>query len=136
MKTPISQQCSTRIPAKSWPKFLVGIEPEGVGVSPDGSRVMVTSESTFMVHVITVPEHEVCGQRSGGAPGRAEVTFSADGKLAYVTSEISGQVSKLDVAANAVVQQVKLGPPQGPSPRALWSARTSRPCTSRPAAAT
>ena len=89
----------------------VGIEPEGVGVSPDGSRVMVTSESTFMVHVITVPEHEVIANVLVGARPR-EVAFSADGKWAYVTSEISGEVSKLDVAANTVVQQVKLDVPK------------------------
>ena len=41
-----------------------------------------------------------------------EVTFSTDGKLAYVTSEISGQVSKIDVAANAVVLQVRLDVPK------------------------
>ena len=40
------------------------------------------------------------------------MTFSADGKWAYVTSEISGQVSKLDVAANTVTQQVKLDLPK------------------------
>ncbi|MGH8589138.1 MAG: PQQ-dependent catabolism-associated beta-propeller protein, partial [Gammaproteobacteria bacterium] len=33
----------------------VGLEPEGVAISPDGKQVIVTSESTNMLHVIAVP---------------------------------------------------------------------------------
>ncbi len=80
----------------------VGVEPEGVGISPDGKLAMVTSESTHMVHVVTIPDHKVIANILVGARPR-EVAFSADGRWAYVTSEIGGQVSKLDVAANKVV---------------------------------
>src|SRR5215510_2603328 len=88
----------------------VGIEPEGVGISPDGKLAMVTSESTHMVHVITIPDHKVIANILVGSRPR-EVVFSADGKWAYVTNEISGEVSKLDVAANKVIQTVKLDVP-------------------------
>jgi YVTN family beta-propeller protein len=36
------------------------------------------------------------------------VAFSADGRWAYVTSEIGGQVSKLEVATNKIAHSVKL----------------------------
>jgi PQQ-dependent catabolism-associated beta-propeller protein len=89
----------------------VGIEPEGVGVSPDGKRVMVTSESTSMVHVIAVPEHRVVANVLVGARPR-EVTFTADGRWAFVTSELGGEVARLDVATNQVTQTVKLDIPK------------------------
>ena len=68
---------------------------------------MVTSESTHMVHVVAVPEHEVIANILAGARPR-EVAFSAAGRGAYVTSEIGGQVSKLDVATNTIAHIVKL----------------------------
>jgi YVTN family beta-propeller protein len=96
---PISGEILAEIP--------VGIEPEGVGITPDGKRVMVTSESTNMVHVISIPEHKPIAHILVGARPR-EVTFSNDGKWGYVTSEIGGQVSKFDVAASKIVKTVKL----------------------------
>jgi len=88
----------------------VGVEPEGVSISPDGKLAMVTSESTHMVHVVTIPDHKVIANILVGARPR-EVAFSTDGRWAYVTSEIGGQVSKLDVAANKVVQAVPVDVP-------------------------
>ena len=102
----------------------VGIEPEGVGISPDGKLVMVTSESTHMVHVITIPDHKVIANILVGARPR-EVAFSADGQWAYVTSEIGGQVSKLDVAANKVVHTVKLDVPNA-KPKGVVVSRDQR----------
>ncbi|MCC6706847.1 MAG: beta-propeller fold lactonase family protein [Gammaproteobacteria bacterium] len=69
----------------------VGIEPEGVAISPDGTRAIVTSESTNMLHIIAIPEHTVVNSILVGARPRS-ATFSADGKLAYATSEIGGEV--------------------------------------------
>ena len=60
-----------------------------------------------MVHVIAVPEHKVIANILVGARPR-EATFSKDGRWAYVSSEIGGQVAKLDVAANKIVKTVKL----------------------------
>ena len=85
----------------------VGIEPEGVGISPDGKLVLVTSESTNMVHVITVPEHQLIANILVGSRPR-EVAFSADGRWAYVSGEIGGQVSKLDVRTNTLVPDLPL----------------------------
>lgn len=86
----------------------VGIEPEGVAISPDGKRVIVTSESTNMLHVIKVPEHTIESNILVGARPRA-ATFSADSKTAYATSEISGEVKKIDVASGKIIGKVPLG---------------------------
>jgi len=85
----------------------VGLEPEGVAISPDGSRVIVTSESTNMLHVIRVPEHDIVANILVGARPRAAV-FTRDGTIAYATSEISGEVKKVDMRANKVVAVEKI----------------------------
>ena len=89
----------------------VGIEPEGVAVSPDGTRAIVTSESTNMLHIIAIPEHTVVNSILVGARPRS-VTFSANGKLAYATSEIGGEVKKIDVASGTILGKTALSDDQ------------------------
>lgn len=103
----------------------VGIEPEGVAVSPDGSRVIVTSESTNMLHVIKVPEHTIESNIVVGARPRA-ATFSADSKTAYATSEISGEVKKVDVASGKIIGKVPLADDQAKPKDILVSRDGSR----------
>ncbi|MDE0103541.1 MAG: PQQ-dependent catabolism-associated beta-propeller protein [Bryobacterales bacterium] len=83
-------------------EIKVGLEPEGVGVSPDGKQVLVTSESSNMVHVISVSEKKLVANILVGARPR-EVAFSPDGTVFWVTSEVAGHVSKVDRASNKVV---------------------------------
>lgn len=85
----------------------VGLEPEGVAISPDGTRVIITSESTNMLHVIRVPEHDIVANILVGARPRAAV-FNRDGSLAYATSEISGEVKKVDMRRNKVLAVEKI----------------------------
>lgn len=83
-------------------EIKVGLEPEGVGVSPDGKQVMVTSESSNMVHVISVAERKIVANVLVGARPR-EVEFSPDSKYFWVTSEVAGHVSKVDRSTNKIV---------------------------------
>lgn len=83
-------------------EIKVGLEPEGVGVSPDGEQVLVTSESSNMVHVISVAEKKILANILVGARPR-EVAFSPDGRYFWVTSEVAGHVSKVDRSTNSIV---------------------------------
>ena len=74
---------------------------EGVRVSPDGKQVLVTSESTNMVHVISAADKKVTANVLVGARPR-EVAFSPDGKYFWVTSEVAGEVAKVDRATNKI----------------------------------
>ncbi len=60
----------------------VGVEPEGMGLSPDGSILVNTSETTNMAH------------------------FIADGKYLWVSAEVGGTVSVIDVATRRVVKKI------------------------------
>ena len=88
-------------------EIKVGIEPEGVAISADGTKVIVTSESTNMLHVIGVPEHKIIANILVGARPRA-ATFNRAGTIAYATSEISGEVKKVDIASGKIIGKMPL----------------------------
>ncbi|PKQ14079.1 MAG: hypothetical protein CVT70_01080 [Alphaproteobacteria bacterium HGW-Alphaproteobacteria-1] len=75
----------------------VGVEPEGMGISPDGKFVVNTSETTNMAHFISTEDYEIkynvlVDQR----PRYAQ--YTADGTRLYVSSEIGGTVTVMDIA--------------------------------------
>jgi YVTN family beta-propeller protein len=61
-----------------------------------------------MLHVIAVPEHRVVANILVGARPRAAV-FRKDGTIAYATSEISGEVKRVDMVKHQVLNKVPLG---------------------------
>lgn len=83
----------------------VGLEPEGVAISPDGSKVIVTSESTNMLHVIGVPEHKILANILVGSRPRS-ATFTKDGKYAYASTEIGGEIVRVDMDTHKVDKKV------------------------------
>jgi PQQ-dependent catabolism-associated beta-propeller protein len=106
-------------------EIKVGIEPEGVAISPDGTRVIVTSESTNMLHVIAVPEPTIVSNILVGARPRA-ATFNQSGKIAYATSEISGEVKKVDIASGEIIAKMPLADDRAKPKDILLSADGSK----------
>lgn len=92
-------------------EIKVGLEPEGVAISPNGEKVVVTSESSNMLHVITVPGNTVTDNILVGARPRAAV-FTGDSKIIYATTEISGEVVKVDVETAKILQRVQMADPK------------------------
>jgi len=86
----------------------VGIEPYGVAITPDGTKVYVTNMGSNTVSVIdaetntliaTVPvEYDPCG-----------IAITPDGTKAYVVNEFGGTVSVIDTATNTVTATVSVG---------------------------
>ncbi len=84
----------------------VGVEPEGMGISPDGKIVVNTSETTNMAHFINTETYEIdtnvlVDQR----PRFAQ--FTSDGKLLYVSAEIGGTVSVIDPEAGEIIKKIE-----------------------------
>ena len=74
----------------------VGVEPEGMGISPDTKFVVNTSETTNMAHFISTEDYKIkhnvlVDQR----PRYAQ--YTDDGKRLFVTSEIGGTVTVMDI---------------------------------------
>ncbi|SDH95291.1 YVTN family beta-propeller repeat protein [Alloyangia pacifica] len=75
----------------------VGVEPEGMAISPDHRWVVNTSETTNMAHFISTVDYQIkhnilVDQR----PRYAE--YLDDGTRLFVSSEIGGTVSVIDIA--------------------------------------
>jgi PQQ-dependent catabolism-associated beta-propeller protein len=78
----------------------VGIEPEGIATSPNGRWVASTSETTNMVHWIDREKLDVLDNTLVDPRPRA-CQFSHDSEELWVSSEIAGTVTVLDVATRA-----------------------------------
>ena len=84
----------------------VGVEPEGMGMSPDAKWVVNTSETTNMAHFISTEDYQIkhnvlVDQR----PRYAQ--YSADGTRLFVSSEIGGTVTVMDIAADGTPEVIK-----------------------------
>ncbi|HVG47164.1 MAG TPA: PQQ-dependent catabolism-associated beta-propeller protein, partial [Rubellimicrobium sp.] len=83
----------------------VGVEPEGMGISPDGKTLVNTSETTNMAHFIDTETFEITQNTLVDQRPRV-AQFTADGKLLYVSSEIGGTVSVIDPATGEVLHKI------------------------------
>ena len=78
----------------------VGIEPEGMAVSPDGKLSITTSETTNMAHWIDTKSQQIIANTLvDQRPRHAE--FTLDGKELWVSSEIGGTITIFDVESKA-----------------------------------
>ena len=83
----------------------VGIEPEGVGVSPDGKWLVNTSETTNMAHFINLETLDI--EANVLVDSRPRVAqFTADSKQVWVSSEIGGTVSVIDSEKQAIIHVI------------------------------
>ena len=84
----------------------VGVEPEGMGISPDAAWVVNTSETTNMAHFISTEDYEIkhnvlVDQR----PRYAQ--YTDDGTRLFVSSEIGGTLSVMDIATDGTPELVQ-----------------------------
>jgi PQQ-dependent catabolism-associated beta-propeller protein len=88
----------------------VGVEPEGMTVSPDGKTMICTSETTNMAHFIDTGTRQIVANvLVDPRPRFAE--FKRDGSELWVSSEIGGTVSIIDPAKHEVTGKIKFAIP-------------------------
>jgi PQQ-dependent catabolism-associated beta-propeller protein len=83
----------------------VGVEPEGMAVSPDGRWAVNTSETTNMLHWIDTTSHELVDNTLVDQRPR-HVEFSHDSSLLWASSEIGGTVAVVDVATRQITHKL------------------------------
>jgi PQQ-dependent catabolism-associated beta-propeller protein len=84
----------------------VGVEPEGMAVSPDGTWAVNTSETTNMVHWIDTDKRVLVDNTLvDSRPRYAE--FDKAGKRLWVSAEIGGTVTVIDVATHKVERTIQ-----------------------------
>jgi YVTN family beta-propeller protein len=86
----------------------VGETPHGIAISPDGSRLAVTSFNGNEVYLVnTATDQEVARVPVGRNP--LEVTYSPDGKYLYTVNNEDNTVTVIDTADNRVIAEVPTG---------------------------
>ena len=84
----------------------VGVEPEGMGISPDGKLLVNTSETTNMAHFIdTATNTTIDNVLVDSRPRVAE--FTADGAQVWVSAEIGGTVTVIDPKTRKIVGKIE-----------------------------
>ena len=88
----------------------VGVEPEGMALSPDGKILINTSETTNMAHFIdTATRQIVANVLVDARPRFAE--FKRDSSELWVSSEIGGTVSIIDPAKRVITGKITFNIP-------------------------
>ena len=86
-------------------EVAVGVEPEGMALSPDGKILVNTSETTNMAHFIDTSTREIVANILVDArPRYAE--FKQDGSELWVSAEIGGTVSVIDPVKRDVKKKI------------------------------
>jgi len=84
----------------------VGLQPECVAASPDGSRVYISNNLSNSVSVISVATNKVIAVIAVG-PNPWGLCVSPDGSKVYVSNSIN--VSVIDAATNTVTKNIEIG---------------------------
>ena len=86
-------------------EIQIGVEPEGMSVSPDDSMVVATSESTSMAHFIDTKTLKVVANVLVDTRPRVAL-YTADGKEVWVTAEVGGTAAVIDAATRKVKHRI------------------------------
>jgi len=98
------------VPAEKVDKGPFNASPShGLGVSPDGKTLWVTSRPNARVYTYSLPDLKLLPNPVdlGGRPDW--LTFTPDSKLVYITTENTDLVHAIDVASRKEVAQIKVG---------------------------
>ncbi len=83
--------------------------PRSLALSPDGTRLYVTSLSAGELTIIGIPEHEIVATVTLPAAAVFAVEPSPDGRKVYLTANEDGILIVLDARRNEVVKTVQIG---------------------------
>lgn len=90
------------------PTVIVGGDPQGVAVDPDGKHVYVASFADNAVRVIDTRSQKVVGSIHVGANPRG-IAVDPDSRHAFVTNWAENSVSVLDTASGKVIRTIGVG---------------------------
>jgi PQQ-dependent catabolism-associated beta-propeller protein len=81
------------------------VEPEGMGITPDGKVLVNTSETTNMAHFIDTDTHKIIANVLVDSRPRF-AAFKSDASELWVSSEVGGTVSIIDPVKHNVTKKI------------------------------
>jgi gliding motility-associated-like protein len=87
--------------------ILTGINPLGVVVSPDNSKVYVADSTTNQVSAISTATNTIIGVIPVGKEP-VNLTISPDGKFVYVTNNGANTISVISTGSNTVIATIQV----------------------------
>jgi YVTN family beta-propeller protein len=95
-------------PAERHTEGLQGSPSHGIGITPDGKTLWVTSKMNSHVYVYSMPDLKfIGGVKTGDHPDW--LTFTPDSKRIYVANAGSNSVTAIDVATRKEVAEIRVG---------------------------
>ncbi len=91
-------------------KVEVGLEPEGILISPDGTLTYVTSEVANTVHIVDNNKHQLINSIVVGNRPRRFALIANKNEL-WVSNELSSSISIIDVSSNEIIDTIEFLPP-------------------------
>ena len=91
----------------------VGVSPQKVAITPDGSRVLVTNKGSGTVTMINTQTNTIVATVNvGKAP--LDVAVSLDGTLAFVSNKDDGTISVIDIGRQSAIHVTDPMPKSSP----------------------
>ncbi|MEO7195805.1 MAG: YncE family protein [Pseudonocardiaceae bacterium] len=90
------------------PTVIIGGDPQGVAVDPDGKHVYVASFADNALQVIDTSNQRIVGTIHVGANPRG-VAVDPDSRHAFVSNYSENSVSVIDTAAGKVIRNIPVG---------------------------
>jgi YVTN family beta-propeller protein len=87
----------------------VGRGSEGFDVSPDGKELWVANAQDGTVSIVDLAAKAVAETLDANVTGANRLKFTLDGKLAFVASLSTGELTILDAASHKEIKRLKLG---------------------------
>ena len=98
-------------PREEWLHTIVpvGRGSEGFDVSPDGSELWTAASEDGSIFVIDLAAKKVTAKIDAKVNGANRLKFTPDGKLVFISSLQTGELTIYDAKAQTKVKQLKLG---------------------------
>jgi YVTN family beta-propeller protein len=89
-------------------KFMVGATPHAIAISPDYSRLAITSYGADQVYIVSTATDKVTATIQVGRDP-LDIEYSPDGRYLYVTNNDDDTISVIGAATGKVIGTVKTG---------------------------
>jgi DNA-binding beta-propeller fold protein YncE len=98
-------------PREEWLHTIVpvGRGSEGFDVSPDGSELWTAASEDGTIFIIDLAAKKVTAKIDAKVNGANRLKFTPDGKLVFISSLQTGELTIYDAKAHTKVKQLKLG---------------------------